>query len=105
VTIEHELDWNQTEEHIRRTGEWWVHPWWLKTCFVEVIPRTEKQIKEALEYLEEVFPANWAKEFQGNIMENVFLRSVLCWSAFERAHLIRLSERLQRLRSVWTAGG
>lgn len=97
---EQDLDWDQTEQHIRRTGEWWINPWWLKSNFFEVIPRTEKQIKDALEYLEEVFPANWAKEFQGIFIENVFLRSVLYRGAFERAHLIQLSERLQRLRSV-----
>lgn len=100
VANEQDLDWDRTEQHIRRTGEWWINPWWLKTNFVEVIPRTEKQIKEAFEYLKEVFPAIWAKEYEGNLMENVFLRSVLHWSAFERAHLIRLSESLQRLRSV-----
>lgn len=97
---EQDLDWDQTEQHIRKTGEWWINPWWLKTNFVEVIPRTEIQIREALEYLKEVFPAKWAKEYHGNFIENVFLRSVLYKSAFERAHLIRLSERLQRLRSV-----
>lgn len=100
MTDEQELDWNQTEEHIRKTGEWWVNPWWLKTNFFEVIPRTEIQIKEAFEYLKEIFPAYWAKEYQGTFVENSFLRSVLYGSAFERAHLIRLSERLQRLRSV-----
>lgn len=100
MTNERALGWNQTEEHIRKTGEWWINPWWLKTDFLEVIPRKEKQIKEAFEYLEEIFPANWAKEFQENLIENVFLRSVLSRSAFDRAHLIRLSERLQRLRSV-----
>lgn len=100
MTNERALDWNQTEEHIRKTGEWWIYPWWLRSDFLEVIPRTENQIKEAFKYLEEVFPANWAKEFQENLIENVFLRSVLSRSAFDRAHLIRLSERLQRLRSV-----
>lgn len=97
---EQDLDWDQTEQHIRRTGEWWISPWWLKNNFVEVVPRTEEQIKEAFEYLKEVFPANWAKEFQGDFVENVFLRSVLYRGAFERAHLIRLSECLQRLRGV-----
>lgn len=95
-----ELDWNLTEEHIRRTGEWWINPWWLQANFVEVIPRTEQQIIEAIDYLKEIFPAEWAREFPGNLMENSFLRSVLDWGAFSRAHLIRLSERLQRLRNV-----
>jgi hypothetical protein len=94
------MDWNQTEAHIKKTGEWWVNPWWLRTDFVEVIPRTEDQIKDAIEYLKSIFPASWAKEFQGSWTDNVFIRSVLYWTAFSRAHLILLSERLQRLKAA-----
>lgn len=94
------LTWDQTQEHIRTTGEWWINPWWLKTTFMEVIPRSEAQIENAFEYLKKIFPASWAKGFPGDLLENHFLRSILYPTAFQRAHLIRLSERLQRLTGV-----
>lgn len=91
----------EQEDAIRQTGEWWLDPWWLRKDFFEVIPRSELQSLEAFEYLQEIFPASWAKQFDGELIENAFLRAVIYdRSAFQRAHLIRLSERLKRLREV-----
>ncbi len=91
----------EQEDAIRQTGEWWLDPWWLRKDFFEVIPRSELQIWEAFEYLKEIFPARWAKQFDGELIENAFLRAVIYdRSAFQRAHLIHLSERLKRLREV-----
>jgi len=88
-------------ESIRETGEWWVDPWWLADNWFQVVPRPAKEVEGAFEYLKQVFDAQWLRSYKGELIENVFLRSILYQrTAFQREYLISLSEQLQRLQNV-----
>lgn len=96
-----EPDRSNYDELVRTTGEWWIDPWWFRKDWHEVIPRSEAQVVEALSYLKKIFPADWVRGFKGNLIENNFLRAAIYdRSAFQRAHLILLSERIRRLQNV-----
>jgi hypothetical protein len=89
------------EESLRQTGEWWIDPWWLNDNFLEVRPRTATQVQEAFEYLKEIFTPGWLRSYKGELIENLFLRSILYErSTFTRNHLISLSERLKRFENI-----
>ena len=89
------------EERLRQTGEWWIDPWWLSDNWLEISPRTSTQVQEAFEYLKQIFDPSWLRSYKGELIDNLFLRSVLYdRSAFTRNHLISLSERLKRLEVI-----
>lgn len=69
----------------------------MKDNWYEVRPRTSAQVEEAFEYLKRIFDPSWVRSYKGELIENIFLRSILYdRSAFTRNHLITLSEQLKR---------
>lgn len=89
------------EERIRQTGEWWVDPWWLKDNWLEIRPLSSTEVETAIEYLKVIFTPDWLRKYEGELIENVFLRSVIYdQSAFTRHYLVALAERLKRLEGT-----